>query len=48
METDANTIIENVSLLLNDQTIYTPMAHSHNPYGDGIACKKTLKNYAKF
>jgi len=38
--TDADIIIENVNLLLKDRQIHNHMAHAHNPYGDGKACKR--------
>jgi len=40
--TDANEIIENVNLLLNDRSVYDRMAEAHNPYGDGRACERIL------
>ena len=32
-------IIDEVSLLLDDDKRYQSMAYAHNPYGDGFACK---------
>ena len=42
--TDADTIVENVEFLLNNQVIYNKMSQAHNPYGDGLACKKIYFN----
>jgi UDP-N-acetylglucosamine 2-epimerase (non-hydrolysing) len=36
--TDAETIIENINLLLENKLIYNQMSQAHNPYGDGRAC----------
>ncbi|MDR2149075.1 MAG: UDP-N-acetylglucosamine 2-epimerase (non-hydrolyzing) [Tannerella sp.] len=41
--TDAETIVENVNLLLNNNEIYNKMAESHNPYGDGRACERIVE-----
>ena len=38
--TDEQTIYENFTRLLNDQTAYDSMAKASNPYGDGLACKR--------
>ena len=35
-----NKIISNVNLLLNNNLEYEKMSLSHNPYGDGYACKR--------
>lgn len=35
-------IIENVSRLLDDENAYCQMSNVHNPYGDGMACKRIL------
>jgi len=40
--TDAETIIENVNLLLKDRQTYNEMAQAHNPYGDGKACERIV------
>jgi len=40
--THAETIIENVNLLLKDRQTYNEMALSHNPYGDGKACERIV------
>lgn len=38
--TDANKIVSEASTLLNDKGAYEAMSFSHNPYGDGKACKR--------
>jgi UDP-N-acetylglucosamine 2-epimerase (non-hydrolysing) len=38
--TDANKIASEAMNLLNDDAYYQSMSFSHNPYGDGTACKK--------
>jgi UDP-N-acetylglucosamine 2-epimerase (non-hydrolysing) len=38
--TDRQTIIDELSLLLTDDAVYSRMATAANPYGDGNACKK--------
>ena len=35
-------IVEGVSRLLNDKNHYQAMSHAHNPYGDGLACKRIV------
>ena len=40
--TDYEAIVENVTLLLRNQLVYTQMAHAHNPYGDGKACERIV------
>lgn len=35
-------IVEGVSRLLNDKKHYQKMSHAHNPYGDGLACKRIV------
>lgn len=37
--TNKDTIVDKVSLLLDDETKYKEMSFAHNPYGDGIACE---------
>ncbi|MDA9670503.1 hypothetical protein N9T56_02310 [Candidatus Pelagibacter sp.] len=32
-------MVEGVSLLLDDKIYYQKMSQTHNPYGDGTACK---------
>ena len=40
--TDADRIVEQVSLLMQDSGAYNQMAIAHNPYGDGKACKRIV------
>ncbi len=35
-------IIEDLSLLLDDKKYYQKMSRAHNPYGDGLACKRIV------
>lgn len=35
-------IIDGVSRLLNDKQQYKKMSQAHNPYGDGLACKRIV------
>lgn len=37
-------IVKNINLLLNNKTIYRDMSKSHNPYGNGNACKKIVEH----
>ncbi|WP_306353548.1 non-hydrolyzing UDP-N-acetylglucosamine 2-epimerase [Flavobacterium sp. '19STA2R22 D10 B1'] len=41
--TDEQKIIENTMLLLTDSALYEKMSKAHNPYGDGSACSKCVK-----
>lgn len=41
--TDFNTIINETSLLLDDNDKYSKMSHTANPYGDGHACERILE-----
>lgn len=41
--TDADSIVNNVSMLLEDSNIYEKMSRSHNPYGDGQACHRIIE-----
>ncbi len=41
--TNKNKIIFEVSKLIDDKEHYEKMAKSHNPYGDGNACKKIVE-----
>ena len=41
--TDEKLIIKELSSLLSDKTAYEKMSFSHNPYGDGKACKRIIK-----
>ena len=38
--TDAAAIVQNVNALLNNDALYQEMSETHNPYGDGKACKR--------
>ena len=40
--TDAEAIVDNVNLLLNDRPAYERMALAHHPYGDGKACERIV------
>jgi len=40
--TDRRVIVDEVSLLLDDQTHYLAMSRAHNPYGDGLACERIV------
>ena len=40
--TDVDTIVSNVSLLLDNPDLYRRMSETHNPYGDGHACERIL------
>lgn len=40
--TDAETIVANVTELLQNETIYKQMSETHNPYGDGKACERIV------
>jgi UDP-N-acetylglucosamine 2-epimerase (non-hydrolysing) len=40
--TDYNAIVNNVSLLLDDQSAYQQMSLAVNPYGDGKACQRII------
>ena len=44
--TDAEAIIANVNLLLNDPSVYDRMTQAHNPYGDGRACERIVKVFS--
>ena len=46
--TDAEAIIENVNLLLNNHSVYERMAKAHNPYGDGNACQRIVSSMCVF
>jgi UDP-N-acetylglucosamine 2-epimerase (non-hydrolysing) len=37
-------IVKNVNLLLSDQSVYNQMSQAHNPYGDGKACERIVKD----
>ncbi|MFC4260118.1 non-hydrolyzing UDP-N-acetylglucosamine 2-epimerase [Marinobacter lacisalsi] len=40
--TGVDTIVNELSLLLNDDAAYKAMSFAHNPYGDGKACSRIL------
>lgn len=40
--TDVDTIENSVVELLENEAVYTKMAESHNPYGDGTACQQII------
>ena len=40
--TDAEKIFTAVASLLDSDETYNTMAYAHNPYGDGLACKRIL------
>jgi UDP-N-acetylglucosamine 2-epimerase (non-hydrolysing) len=40
--TDKNKIVKNVNELLLNSDVYSRMSLSHNPYGDGHACKRII------
>ena len=40
--TDYNKIVNEVSALLDDETVYEKMSHAVNPYGDGKACERII------
>ncbi|MBO7610488.1 MAG: UDP-N-acetylglucosamine 2-epimerase (non-hydrolyzing) [Muribaculaceae bacterium] len=42
--TDYDKIVNNVSLLLDDNTAYEAMSRATNPYGDGKACARIVKH----
>ncbi len=46
--TDKSTIIDNVTTLLTDKTVYDTMATAINPYGDGRACGRIITNCLQF
>lgn len=45
--TDEQRIVDEVSTLLNDRTVYDRMAHAVNPYGDGHAAARTVAAIAE-
>jgi UDP-N-acetylglucosamine 2-epimerase (non-hydrolysing) len=45
--TNEKVIIEKVAQLLVNEEAYEKMSHSHNPYGDGHACKIIIESLAK-
>lgn len=45
--TDEQRIVDEVSTLLNDRTVYDRMAHAVNPYGDGRAAARSVAAIAE-
>ena len=45
--TDVERITSETILLLTDSTRYQTMAKAHNPYGDGLACTRIVKELLK-
>lgn len=43
--TDYNAIVDNVSLLLDDENAYNSMSKAINPYGDGKACDRIIQQF---
>ena len=41
--TDYETIVSEVSRLLDDEDYYNAMARASNPYGDGLACGRIIR-----
>lgn len=41
--TDTQKIVEQTLVLLNDEDVYKKMSQAHNPYGDGQACHRIVK-----
>lgn len=41
--TDAEAIVSNVTDLLQNKALYRKMSETHNPYGDGLACKRIME-----
>lgn len=46
--TDTDKIINETNRLLNDDKSYNAMSVLHNPYGDGLACKRIVEFISKF
>lgn len=44
--TSVERIVEEVSVLMEDQEVYDSMSFSHNPYGEGMACEEIVKALA--
>ncbi|MEW7119592.1 non-hydrolyzing UDP-N-acetylglucosamine 2-epimerase [Acinetobacter nosocomialis] len=42
--TDKNTLIKEAQILIDNNVEYEKMAQAHNPYGDGRACARIVKN----
>lgn len=43
--TDYDKILHEVSALLDDPEVYDRMSHAVNPYGDGLACGRIVKEF---
>jgi len=41
--TDTQKIVREVTRLLTDEEAYQSMSRAHNPYGDGLACKRIVQ-----
>ena len=41
--TDYNKIVNEVSVLIDDENAYEKMSKAVNPYGDGLACGRIVK-----
>jgi UDP-N-acetylglucosamine 2-epimerase len=41
--TNTQQIMEQTLVLLNDLDVYKEMSQAHNPYGDGQACHRIVK-----
>lgn len=46
--TDYHKILDEVSLLLDDQSTYEKMSKAVNPYGDGMACGRIVERLSAF
>jgi UDP-N-acetylglucosamine 2-epimerase (non-hydrolysing) len=44
--TDVNLITAAINELMDNEEAYKKMSFAHNPYGDGLACKKILEALA--
>jgi UDP-N-acetylglucosamine 2-epimerase (non-hydrolysing) len=42
--TDTDKIVQEATILLNNQTVYDQMGKLHNPYGNGQACKMIVEH----
>jgi UDP-N-acetylglucosamine 2-epimerase (non-hydrolysing) len=45
--TNTQQIVEQTLVLLNDLDVYKEMSQAHNPYGDGKACQRIVKQLIK-
>jgi UDP-N-acetylglucosamine 2-epimerase (non-hydrolysing) len=45
--TNTRQIVEQTLVLLNDLDVYKKMSQAHNPYGDGKACQRIVKQLIK-